>query len=60
MTDYEIVAAMDAFGGSFARAIAAAWYKADHENQARIKAAFPDLWAEYTELAELQRARVGK
>jgi hypothetical protein len=57
MTDYEIVAAMDAFGGGFARAIAAAWYKADPENQPRLKAAFPDLWAKYAELAELRKAK---
>jgi hypothetical protein len=48
---------MDAFGGGFARAIAAAWYKADPENQATLKAAFPGLWVEYTELPELRKAK---
>jgi hypothetical protein len=57
MTDYDVVAAMDAFGGGFARAIAAAWYKADPENQATLKAAFPGLWVEYTELPELRKAK---
>jgi hypothetical protein len=60
MTEHEIVAAMDAFGGSFARALAAAWRMADPDNQRRLKEAFPDLWAEYAELAERQRVRAGK
>jgi hypothetical protein len=50
---------MRQYGGSFAQAMAEAWFKADDVNQARIKAAFPDLWIVYAELAERARdARV--
>ena len=42
--DYAIVQAMARFGGSFARALADAAHKADPENLAKLKAAFPELW----------------
>jgi len=57
MTDYQIVEAMDTYGGSFAKAIAAAFVRADDENVRRLKAAFPELWAEYAALAQLQADR---
>jgi hypothetical protein len=47
MTDDEILDVMEAEGGSFARAIAAAARRADPENRARLQAAFPDLWETY-------------
>jgi hypothetical protein len=49
--DYEIMEAMRLYGGSFASALAMAAYHADADNLATIKAAFPDLWEEYRELA---------
>lgn len=52
MTDYDIAKMMRKCGGSFAQAMAEAWFKADPINQARIKAAFPDLWITYADLAE--------
>ena len=52
MTDYDVAKVMRQYGGSFAQAMAEAWFKADAVNQARIKAAFPDLWIVYAELAE--------
>lgn len=55
MTDEEIATAMYAYGGSFVSALANAWERADSTNQARLKAAFPDLFAKYRELAELKR-----
>jgi hypothetical protein len=54
VSDYAIVRAMETYGGGFARALAAAAFKADQEHLARIKAAFPELWAEYAELAQLK------
>jgi len=56
VTDYDIAKVMRQYGGSFAQAMAEAWFKADGPNQARIKAAFPDLWIVYTELAERAKA----
>jgi hypothetical protein len=45
-TDYEIVQAMERFGGSFVRGLAGCWYRADDDNQTRLKAAFPEYCAE--------------
>jgi hypothetical protein len=50
--DYEIVAAMGIYGGSFAKALAAAANCADPDNLARLKAAFPELWDDYHDKAE--------
>ncbi len=49
--DDEVVAAMERFGGSFVRALAVAAGHADVDNLKRIKAAFPEYWNRYTELA---------
>lgn len=38
---------MEARGGGFASCIARAYYKADMGNQARLRAAFPDLFTRY-------------
>lgn len=38
---------MEARGGGFAACIARAYYKADQFNQARLRAAFPDLFKEF-------------
>ena len=52
MTDWEIVEAMRRYGGSFVQALAVCVQRADPENLQRLKAAFPELWAEYQALAE--------
>lgn len=57
MTDQQIVSAMVAFGGSFTHALAQAWRCADSSNQRKIKDAFPELWTEYEELAELHQQK---
>jgi hypothetical protein len=56
-TDYEIATAMERFGGSFAVALSLCCFRADAENLDRIKAAFPELWAEYAEYVRMQRDR---
>lgn len=48
---------MQKFGGSFAKALAEAVFRADDDHRARIKAAFPELWAEYAEMARLSQER---
>ncbi len=55
MTDHEIVTAMELYGGSFTKALALACHRADPENLARIKAAFPELWLGYAELEKARR-----
>jgi hypothetical protein len=51
ITDSQIMHAMASNGGGFASALAQAAFRADPENLARIKAAFPELWATYAEAA---------
>ena len=60
ITNFEIVEAMHAYGGSFAQAIASAFNRADAVNFERLKAAFPELWAEYKDMAELIQMRQTK
>lgn len=57
MTNFEIVQAMRTYGGGFARALADAWMHADPENQARICLTWPELWAEYEDLARRAAAQ---
>ena len=55
--DGEIIVAMYGYGGSFVRALAEAWQRADPINQAKLRAAFPEYWAQYRDLALLHRQR---
>ena len=57
VTDYAVVEAMRALGGAFIRALAIAFERADPFNAAKLKAAFPDEWQEYTELARWRQAQ---
>ncbi len=57
MTDDDITQAMFTFGGSFVSKLGTLWRLADDENRARIKAAWPEYWKEYAELAALKAAR---
>jgi len=43
---------MRQYGGSFARALAEAWFKADVVNQQRLEQAFPDFFERYATVAE--------
>ena len=56
MSDYEITEAMIRYGGGFVSRLGQLWQWADDSNQQWLKAAFPDYWTEYAELAKL-RAR---
>lgn len=42
------VASMRRYGGSFAKALAEAWFKADLDNQRKLENAFPDLFIDYS------------
>lgn len=53
--DYQVISAMALYGGSFVQALAALCDRADAENLDRIKAAFPEIWAEYVEIARSRR-----
>jgi hypothetical protein len=55
--DDAITDAMIRYGGSFVATLGTLYRKGDPINQARLKAAFPDVWAEYAELVKLQAGR---
>lgn len=48
----KVSGAMLQFGGSFVKALAAAWRLADESNSAKIEAAFPEYIAKYQGMAE--------
>lgn len=50
--DRLILLAMETYGGHFASALATAAFRADGDNFARLKAAFPDLWADYAQVVD--------
>jgi hypothetical protein len=54
MTDRElqVVMAMKKYGGGFVTALAEALRHADHMNFPRLKAAFPDYWAQYEKMTD--------
>ena len=52
ITDFQIIDTMRSHGGGFASALAVAAMRADHDNLARIKRAFPEYWTNYRLLAE--------
>lgn len=53
MTDQDIavIECMEKYGGSFVKALAVAMQRADAINLAKLKAAFPEYWQQYTEMA---------
>ncbi len=51
ITDYDVITAMERYGGGFASRLAVACTHAHMQNLARIKMAFADLWAEYYAMA---------
>ena len=50
---YKVMMAMKKHGGGFVRALGHAIAQSDSENCRRIKAAFPEYWAKYTDLADM-------
>lgn len=58
LPDFVVVKAMRLLGGSFVQALAEAFDRADTENRRRLKAAFPELWSEYYELADRHGKRL--
>lgn len=57
ITDDHVVLAMLTYGGSFVSGLGNLWRMGDADNRARIKAAFPEYWAQYTELALMKQQR---
>jgi len=63
MTDIDddaITEAMIQYGGSFVATLGTLYRKGDPINQARLKAASPDFWAEYAALVRLRSTTKGE
>lgn len=54
ISDYTIAETMRIYGGGFVRVLGTLFHLADPVNQAKLKAAFPEYWTEYAELAALK------
>lgn len=52
-TDYAVVCAMERYGGHFIQILAQLCHRADPVNFAKIKAAWPEYWREYSETAKM-------
>lgn len=57
ITDYDVMTAMAMHGGSFTSRLAQAALCADAENLSKIKAAFPEIWQNYLDVATLHKQR---
>lgn len=47
-----VVDAMAKYGGSFVKALAECFYRADRVNFTRLQEAFPNYWKEYEEMTK--------
>ena len=47
-----VVSNMRVYGGSFVKTLSTAIMRADAENYEKLKAAFPELWAQYANIKE--------
>jgi hypothetical protein len=51
INNYDVIDTMQKYGGSFAKAIAEAFRRADSENFKRLQDAFPELWEQYAQMS---------
>ena len=54
MTDkeFEVVETMTKYGGSFVKALAECYHRADNNNFIKLKIAFPEYWKQYEEMSK--------
>lgn len=55
--DYEVVEAMRQYGGSFVKALAECFLRADTDNFWKLKIAFPEYWKQYQEMAKNKKTK---
>lgn len=48
--DFEVVSAMEKYGGSFVKALAQCFHRADPLNFVKLVRAFPEYWKTYEDL----------
>ena len=56
-SEYDVIEAMERFGGSFVSALAKAWRAADEINKAKLREAFPNYWEQYHAMVSAKWAR---
>lgn len=56
-TKLDVIYAMIDYGGGFVRRLGEAWLLADTDSQARLRAAFPHYWEQYTTVAQQRLER---
>jgi pyruvate/2-oxoacid:ferredoxin oxidoreductase beta subunit len=49
--NYEVIEAMEKFGGSFIQALAQCYNTADQINFIKLRDAFPEYWEEFKKMA---------
>lgn len=54
ITDWHVIEAMIMLGGSFVSGLGRLYRQADVDNQQRLREAFPEYFAEYTEIVRLK------
>ena len=50
--EYEVVETMAKYGGSFVKALAECFHKADRSNINKLKSTFSVYWVEYEEMSK--------
>lgn len=50
--EYDVIEQMEQYGGSFVKALAKCFHRADLKNFAKLKRAFPEYWKQYEEMVE--------
>lgn len=58
--DYWTTEAMEIYGGSFVKALAKCAQRADSDNLAKIKATWPEYWAQYEDMGRTLEAANAK
>jgi len=53
--EFAVVENMACFGGSFVKALAECFHKADRENFEKLKTAFPNYWKQYEDFGNKMR-----
>lgn len=56
--DLKVIEAMEKHGGGFVKALAEAARRADSENLAKIKAAWPEYWKQYESFVPKDKIRL--
>jgi hypothetical protein len=49
--EFAVVEAMTKYGGSFVKALAECFHRADPTNFNKLRATFPDYWEQYEKMA---------